>query len=68
MQTLCQWVSTDLSTALMLVEEDQPSYAVNHICTVVHHNDSCGTKATLHCYKCIKVHQNIFTDSVWIMW
>ena len=54
---------SNLSTTFMLVEFNQPCYALDHIGTLVHDNDSCRSKTRLDINKCIKVHQNIVTNT-----
>ena len=46
----------------MFVEENQSCYAVDHVSTLVHDNNSSRTETTVHRYQCIKVHENIITD------
>ena len=54
-------VSTDLSTALMLVEVNEARDASDNVCRFVHHNHGSCTETSLCPDQVIKVHEHIIT-------
>ncbi len=53
-----------LTTGLMLVEFNEPSYCLNDISLLIHDNQSCGPQTSLSSHESVKVHWNIVTYAV----